>query len=53
MRIWLVDYINPHNESTDCLIVEADDKSSAHEKAIMELKILKSPQRYILKIEEF
>lgn len=53
MKLWIVDYINPHIETTDCLIIEADSRLNAHEKAINELKILKIPQRYILKIEEF
>lgn len=51
--IWLVDYINPHNESSDCLVIEASSEDNAYEEAIRELKILKIPKRYILKIEEF
>jgi len=51
--LWIVDYINPHNESSDCLVVEADCQSSAYDKAVEELKILKIPKRYILKMEEF
>ena len=51
--IWLVDYINPHNETSDCVIVEAESYDDAYEKAIEELKILKIPKRYILKVENF
>ena len=51
--IWLVDYINPHNDSVDCLVIEADSRLIAHELAIKELKSLEIPKRYILKIEEF
>lgn len=51
--LWIVDYINPHKETSDCVIVEADDYDSANEKAIEELKILKIPKRYIIKMEEF
>ena len=53
MRIWLVDYINPHDESSDCLVIEASSEDKAYEKAVDDLKILKIPKRYILKIEEF
>ena len=51
--IWLVDYINPHEETSDCLVVEASNELEAHMMAVEELKILKIPKRYILKIEEF
>ena len=51
--LWIVDYINPHMETSDCVIVEAECRDSAYEKAIEELKILKIPKRYILKLEEF
>lgn len=51
--IWLVDYINPHSESSDCLVVEADSLDDAKIMAVEELKILQIPKRYILKIEEF
>ena len=51
--IWLVDYINPHSESSDCLVVEADSFDDAKIRAVEELKILQIPKRYILKIEEF
>lgn len=53
MSLWIVDYINPHKESSDCLIVESDCKGQAYDKAVEELKILKIPKRYIVKIEEF
>lgn len=53
MRLWIVDYFNPHNESSDCLIIEADCRESAYDKASEELKILKIPKRYIWKMEEF
>ena len=51
--LWIIDYINPYNETSDCLVVEADDESDAHKKAVEELKILKIPKRYILKMEVF
>ena len=51
--LWIVDYLDPHTESSDCVIVEADDYESAHEKAVDELKYLKIPKRYILKMEVF
>lgn len=51
--IWIVDYINIHSGTSDCLVVEADCRDQAYEKAVEELKILKIPKRYIVKIEEF
>lgn len=51
--LWIVDYINPHTETSDCIVIEADDYDSAFESAVEELKILKIPKRYILKIENF
>lgn len=51
--LWIVDYIDPHDETSDCLVIEADSKDDAFEKAVDELKILKIPKRYILKMEEF
>ena len=51
--LWIVDYIKPHTETSDCLIVEADCRDSAYTDAVEELKILKIPKRYILKIENF
>ena len=51
--LWIVDYINPHNDVPDCLVVEADSLDEAKNLAIKELKILEIPKRYILKIEEF
>ena len=51
--IWLVDYINPHEQTSDCVIVEAESYDDAYEKAIEELKILKIPKRYLLKVENF
>ena len=51
--LWIVDYINPFLSSSDCLIVEADCRDSAMDKAVEELKILKIPKRYIVKMEEF
>ena len=53
MSLWIVDYINPHKESSDCLVIEADCRDSAYNKAVDELKILKIPKRYIVKMEEF
>lgn len=53
MSLWIVDYINPEIESSDCLVIEAENEESAHEKAVEELKLLKIPKRYILKMEEF
>ena len=51
--IWLVDYFNPHSDSVDCLVIDADSIEEAKVKAIAELKSLQIPKRYILKIEEF
>ena len=51
--IWLVDYIDPHNETTDCIVVEADSHDNAYTLAVGELKSLKISKRYILKIEKF
>lgn len=51
--LWIVDYIDPHDETSDCLVIDADSKDDAFEKAVDELKILKIPKRYILKMEEF
>lgn len=51
--LWLVDYFNPHDESSDMLVIEADSKEKAQELAIEELKLLKIPKRYILKLEVF
>ena len=49
--LWIVDYVDPNNESSDCLVIEADSKESAMNQAVEELKILKIPKRYILKME--
>ena len=51
--LWIVDYINPHMESSDFLVIEAESKDEAYDKAVDELKSLKIPKRYILKMEEF
>lgn len=51
--LWIVDYIDVHCNSSDCLVVEAESFEEAHRKAIEELKILKIPKRYLLKLEEF
>ena len=51
--LWVVDYTNPCAEALDCLIVDAESYDEAYDKAIQELKDLKIPKRYILKIEEF
>lgn len=51
--LWIVDYVNIHEDSTDCLIVDADSYDEAQSKAVEELKLLKIPKRYILKMEEF
>ena len=51
--LYIVDYVNPVYESSDCLIVEADSFDDAYELAVEELKILEIPKRYILKLEEF
>lgn len=51
--LWIVDYIDPNNETTDCLVIEAESRDSAYDKAVKELKILKIPKRYLLKMEEF
>ena len=51
--LWIVDYTNPHTESIDCVIVNAESYDDAYEKAVDELKSLQIPKRYILKMEEF
>lgn len=51
--LWIIDYINIHNDASDCLVIEADCRDQAHDMAVEELKILKIPKRYILKIEKF
>ena len=53
MKLWIVDYINPHDEMSDCLVVEAESEDSAYAQAVEELKLLNIPKRYILKMEEF
>ena len=53
MKLWIVDYVNPHDESSDCLIIEANTEESAYDKAVEELKLLNIPKRYLLKMEEF
>ena len=53
MKLWIVDYINPHDESSDCLVIEAECRDSAYELAVEELKLLDIPKRYLLKMEEF
>lgn len=53
MSLWIVDYINPHIETSDCLVIESDCRDQAYMKAVEELKILKIPKRYIVKMEEF
>ena len=53
MKLWIVDYVNPYTEISDCLVVEAESRDSAYAQAIEELKFLKIPKRYILKMEEF
>lgn len=51
--LWIIDYLDPINESSDCLVIEADSHDEAYDKAVEELKILEIPKRYILKLEEF
>lgn len=51
--IWIVDYIDPHNETANCIVVEADSHDDAYDIAVGELKSLKISKRYILKIEKF
>ena len=51
--LWIVDYIDPHKETSECLIFEADFYDDAYDDAVEELKTLNIPKRYILKIEEF
>ena len=53
MSLWIVDYIDPHNEEADCLVIEAESYDEAHKLAIGKLKSLKIPRRYLLKLEEF
>lgn len=51
--LYIVDYLNPKIESSDCLIIEADSPDDAYELAVEELKLLEIPKRYILELEEF
>ena len=51
--LWIIDYVNIHEDSTDCLIIDADSYDDAYLKAVEELKLLKIPKRYLLKMEEF
>ena len=51
--LWIIDYINPKIESSDCIVIEADSYDEAYDGAVEELKNLKIPKRYILKIEMF
>lgn len=51
--LWIVDYLDPHNDEVDCLVIEAESFDDAYSNAITELKSLKIPKRYILKLEEF
>lgn len=51
--LWVVDYIDIHINSSNCLVVEADSHEEAYDKAVEELKSLKIPKRYIIKMEEF
>ena len=51
--IWLVDYLNPHSNTSDCLVIEAECRDSAYNQAVEELKILNIPKRNILNMEEF
>ena len=51
--LWIVDYINPHDETSDCLIIEAESYHEAYDNTVEELKILRIPKRYILKMEVF
>lgn len=53
MKLWIVDYLNPHSNEVDCIVIEAESFDDAHDKSINELKSLKIPKRYILKLEEF
>lgn len=51
--LWIADYVDVHTNSSDCLVIEAESYEEAHTKAIEELKTLKIPKRYLLKLEEF
>ena len=51
--LWIIDYVNIHGDSTDCLVLDAESYDDAYSKAVEELKLLKIPKRYILKMEEF
>ena len=51
--LWIVDYIDPHISSSDCLVIEASSYDEACEKSIEELKSLDIPKRYLLRIELF
>ena len=52
MKLYVCDYQIPRTEQLDCIVVEADDVQSAERKAIMELKALHIPKRYLVRIEE-
>lgn len=53
MKLYIIDYQKPKSEEIECLIVEAEDNSSAERKAIAELKDLGIPKRYLIRIEVF
>ena len=52
LKIFICDYIDPATETTESLIVEAEDINDAEKKVIVELKALSIPKRYIINMEE-
>lgn len=51
--LWVVDYSNPCAETLDCLIIDAESYDDAEKKAIQELKNLRIPKRYLIRLERF
>lgn len=52
MKLYVCDYQIPRSDDLDCLIVEAEDLTTAEQKAISELKTLNIPKRYLVNISE-
>jgi len=52
MRLYIVDYQLPRSEELGSFIVEAEDDAMAERKAILELKTLNIPKRYLVNISE-
>ena len=52
MKVYGIDYLNPSTQQLDFIVVDAEDEEEAFSKACDELKTLKIPKRYIIKMEE-